>query len=228
VNYDVRSHVFYNWATFVHPINTTFENWHTHFEGISYNMSTKLYYLSADNLRFRDDNVIQTAIGSFVQVKCNFDDPINPLFPCQQHWHDLHFPSYDGGLTSNSVAEYDVVGLVANGSSETLAFTASINNTEFIPFNDSCPFYKLEGRCYIYTKAYQTLYFNGCNRFCSGNQTLAVNFTGILEYIPSDNSCGGCFTGKVKIPNLIYNVDSPSFTIVYEGCVGNCTGNFFI
>jgi hypothetical protein len=51
-----------------------------------------------------------------------------------------------------------------------------------------------------------------------------MNFTGNYVALESDGSCGDCFTGKVTIPDLGINVGHPTFTVVLEGCQGNCTG----
>jgi hypothetical protein len=228
VNYDTSTNTFFNWINFVHPVNNTVDHWHTHFEGISYNASTNLYTLVADNLKFIDVNFFEDVVGSFVQIRCNFEDPINPLFPCEQAWQDFHYPGFNGGLSANSVAGYHAVGLNVNPrTSSFLPFSATINDTAFNPLNATCPFYYDQGQCLVYAKANQTLYFNGCNEFCTGNQTLSVNFTGRVVNLESDGSCGGCFTGKVKIPILGSNADNPSLVIVSEGCVGTCTGKQF-
>jgi hypothetical protein len=224
VNYDISSNTFFNWINFAHPVNDTLDHWHTHFEGISFNATTGMYTLVGDSLNFVAGKFVQTGVGSFIQLKCNFEDPINPLFPCEQAWRTIAYPNFNGGTSTNSVAGYYIVGLNLNPPNTFLAYSAVINDTAFNPLNATCPFYYDQGQCFIYTNAEQTLYFNGCNEFCTGNQTLSVNFTGRVVNLESDGSCGGCFTGKVKIPILGSNVDNPSLVIVSEGCVGTCTG----
>jgi parallel beta-helix repeat protein len=117
VDYDAATGLFSHWKSFDYPNGAIGRDFITHFEGIS-GAEKGVYTLVADSVQVGASNPVQ---GSFVSVRRETDGSFGDAA-----WVDLDDPAVPGVVSANSVAGYQVVGIVA-GASGVSSYQATVD-----------------------------------------------------------------------------------------------------
>jgi hypothetical protein len=117
VDYDAATGQFSHWKSFVYPRSLGNVELASHFEGLS-SAEKGVYTLSAGTAQL---GASTGEIGSYVTVRRNADGSFGDAT-----WVDLSYPSVEGGVTSNSVAGNQVVGIVL-ADTGTFSYQATVN-----------------------------------------------------------------------------------------------------